>query len=62
MGLFKNDVMGQGEGGVSEIMINSLILILNKEENVLLYVYKYIVACPKIQLFSNFNFSKGSIS
>ena len=25
--------MGQGEGGVSEIMINSLILILNKEEN-----------------------------
>ena len=32
-GLFKNDVMGQGEGGVYEIMINSLILILNKEEN-----------------------------
>ena len=24
--------MGQGEGGVSEIMINSLILILNKEK------------------------------
>ena len=31
-GLFKNDVIAQGGGGVSEIMINSLILILNKEE------------------------------